>query len=104
MRFLQPEICSGDHRWRSRAATASNRTRSTADNRLHIFAIHHLYQSVAPVFPSKLESAQRIRNDVEHYHCNGRERQVQQALANAADIIRQLLTLLDLTPVEALGQ
>jgi hypothetical protein len=47
---------------------------------------------------------QRIRNDVEHYHCNGRERQVQQALANAADIIRQLLTLLDLTPVEALGQ
>jgi hypothetical protein len=36
---------------------SSIRTRSTADNRLHIFAIHHLYQSVAPVFPSKLESA-----------------------------------------------
>jgi hypothetical protein len=38
---------------------SSIRTRSTADNRLHIFAIHHLYQSVAPVFPSKLESAER---------------------------------------------
>src|SRR3954469_21479996 len=39
---------------------SSIRTRSTADNRLHIFAIHHLYHSVAPVFPSKLESVRHM--------------------------------------------
>ncbi|CAO3460786.1 hypothetical protein [Azospirillum argentinense] len=51
----------------------------------------------------KFEEIQRIRNDAEHYHCDGREKQVQQALADAADIIRQLLALLEMTPVTALG-
>ena len=52
----------------------------------------------------KIERIRAIRNDLEHFYHAGSDANVREALADAATVIRQLLNLLGLDPVSALGQ
>lgn len=52
----------------------------------------------------KIERIRDIRNDLEHFYHPGSSLNVREALADAATVIRNLLGLLGLNPVDALGQ
>jgi hypothetical protein len=52
----------------------------------------------------KIERIRAVRNDLEHFYHRGAESTVQEAVADAATVIRSLLDLLQLDPVGSLGQ
>jgi ssDNA-binding Zn-finger/Zn-ribbon topoisomerase 1 len=52
----------------------------------------------------KIERIRAIRNDLEHFYHPGSVANVREALADTATVIRNLLGLLNLNPVDALGQ
>jgi len=53
---------------------------------------------------AKIERIRAIRNDLEHFYHPGAPSNVQEALADAATVIRDLLAILHLDPVNDLGQ
>lgn len=53
---------------------------------------------------TKVERMQSIRNDLEHFYYDGARTSVQEALADAATVIRTLLEHLNLDPVRDLGE
>lgn len=52
----------------------------------------------------KVDQIHTIRNDLEHFYHTGSKAQVQQALADAAVVVRALLRMLHLDPVRDLGE
>lgn len=52
----------------------------------------------------KVDQIHTIRNDLEHFYHAGSKAQVQQALADAAVVVRALLRMLNLDPVQDLGE
>jgi hypothetical protein len=53
---------------------------------------------------TKVERMQSIRNDLEHFYYGGTRSNVQEALADAAFVIRELMTVLNLDPIRDLGE
>lgn len=62
-----------------------------------------LEDSGLPLDWARLERVRAIRNDLEHFYHGGARSNVQEALADAAIVIRSVLTLLNLDPVRDLG-
>ncbi len=60
--------------------------------------------SALPLDWARIERVRAIRNDLEHFYHDGARSNVQEALADAAISIRNLMTLLKLDPVQDLGE